>query len=168
MSSGTGQGSGLILGPSPPGPSAPLFASGNAPCMAETAPTRTSHTIALFPTSPEAPWACPITPHPLPPLWCPLLLPPPCGSPAVPSVRKSRPMGLAWARTVRSHSGACCSCSCSLLPSYSSCITSCRRRMATPSGPNPEGLASFGQVLSEVLVNCFRRVCWGRGVFCVS
>lgn len=144
MSSGEGQGPGLILGPSPPGPSAPLFASGNVPCMAVTVPTRASRTTAPCPTSPEAPWACPIIPHPPPPLLCPHLhLLPLCGSPAVPFGQKSRPLGLVWARTARSHSGASCSCSWCLLPSCSSFTIPCRLRMATPSGRSPEGLAGF-------------------------
>ena len=141
MSSREGQGLGLILGSGLPGLSALLFALGNAPCMAGTVPTRASHTTVLFPTSPEAPWACPITPPP-PPLPCPhlhlLLL---RGSPAVPSGQKSRPLGLVWARIARSHSGARCSCSWSLLPSCFLFTTPCRPRIATPSGRGPEGLA---------------------------
>nr|XP_055193532.1 emerin isoform X1 [Nyctereutes procyonoides] len=121
--------------------------TGNAPGMAGTAPTRTSCTTALFPTSPEAPWACPIIPHPLPPLPYPHLhLPPLRGSPVVLSGQKSRPLGLVWARTARSHSGASCSCSWSLLPSCSLFTTPCRLRMAIPSGRSPEGLALWPAV----------------------
>ena len=168
MSIKASQGLGLIQGSGCPGLPAALFASGNASCMARTVPTRTSHTTALFPTSPEAPWACPIIPHPPPPRVCPHLhLRPLRGSPAEPSGLKSRPLGLpAWARIARSHSGARCCCSWSLLPSCSLFTTSCRPRVATPSGQSPKGLTSYlgGQLLLEALADCLISVCWGRGV----
>lgn len=113
---------------------------GDTPSMAETVPTRASHTTVPFPMSPEAPWAYPIIHHP-PPLLCPPLhLVPLHGLPDVPSGQKSKLLLLLSARITRSHSGASYCSSLSLLPFCSLFTTPYKLKKATLSGWIPEDI----------------------------